>query len=614
MLRYMGVAGLCLVFLAGCVDPQKRALLQEDNERERDLDVALVGQVADFGNVGMLKVDGVGLVTGLAGTGHCPDGFYRNMMEQYLYKNLGPRDGNMPNVPKDMSVRQILDNPNNCLVIVTCYIPAGARKGDRFDAEITLPAGSKATSLAGGRLLASMLRVWEAEANISNNPNLQNSGRLREGHVFAVAQGPLIVGFGNNADSNELKRGQVWLGGISRIARPYQLTMRKDDRSVKIANSVAQRINFMYQDDPRSKALHADYTKEENQLMLLGNVANQINQRQDPSGMNPQEMAKAMNEEVINVRVPIVYRFNHARFLEVSTMTPLNNNDPGLTRYRQRCQKMLQDPRFTVAAAMRLEALGRESIPILKTGLESDHPFVRFASAEALAYLGSTAGVDALTQCAKKHAILNKHCTIALASLNETICKDKLSELFASEEPALRCAAFHALSLLDKTDPRLGGQLMNETFWLHRVPQSPSKMVYFSTSKRAQVVLFGQNIVLAPDARMIVGDFTVVHDKTQVLVKRITIQDEQPKPRKDFLAAPQPFVQKTDRHTRICSSRLDEVLIALTDLGATYPDIVEFLRKANDYQYTNCPIVNWTTPDVMLAPLIEAGRQMKSGQ
>ena len=95
MLRFIGVAALCLVFLAGCVDPQKRAMLQEDNERERDLDVRIVGEVADFGNVGMLKVDGVGLVTGLAGTGHCPDGFYRNMMEQYLLKNIGPRDGAM---------------------------------------------------------------------------------------------------------------------------------------------------------------------------------------------------------------------------------------------------------------------------------------------------------------------------------------------------------------------------------------------------------------------------------------------------------------------------------------------------------------------------------------
>jgi hypothetical protein len=292
-------------------------------------------------------------------------------------------------------------------------------------------------------------------------------------------------------------------------------------------------------------------------------------------------------------------------------MTPIDRADTGLDRYTQRCKKMLADPRFTMAAAMRLEALGRESIPILKTGLNNAHPFVRFASAEALAYLGSTAGIDALTQCAKDHAILVKPATIALASLGEVICKDRLCELLATDDPALRCAAFHALALLDETEPRLGGQYINDTFWLHRVPQSPSRMVYFSTSKRAQVVLFGKNISLAQDVRMIVGDFTIVRDKTHIVVKRITAHDQPTAPRQEFLTSRQADAGQTNTYTRACSNRLDDVLAALSDLGASYPDIVEFLRKASDHQSINCPVVNWTVPDVNLMTLIEAGRNLK---
>jgi flagellar basal body P-ring protein FlgI len=597
MLRYLAVAGLCLVFLAGCVDAQKQATIQADNERERDLNVRIVGEVANFGNLGGLRVDGVGLVTGLAGTGHCPDGYYREIMEQYLLKNMGAANGAMLNAPKDASVRQILDNPDNCLVIATCYVPAGARRGDRFDVEITLPVNSKATSLAGGYLHPSALRVIQTVGSVSSNPENRGSLKPLESHVFAVAQGRLIVGFGGNSDPNELRRARIWQGGASRIARPYQLSMRTDEKSVSIADSVARRINSMFEDDPRAKALHADFSREENQILNVGNIAHQLNERHDPTGMSPNEVAKAMSKEFINVRVPIVYRFNHVRFIEVSTMTPLNDRDPGLVRYSQRCQKMLHDPRFTMAAAMRLEALGRDiAVPILKTGLESDHPFVRFTSAEALAYLGSTAGVEALTQSAKAHSIFAKHATIALASLGESICKDKLAELFGSDDPALRCAAFQALSQLDERDPRLGGQFVNRSFWLNHVSQAPTSMVYFSTSKRAQVVLFGRNIVLDRSTRMIVGDFTVVpHDKQdQFLVKRFTTQREQPRP-------------------RVCSNRLDDVLIALADLGATYPDIVTFLRQANERGHINCPIVNWTTPDVTLVELIEAGRQMKSG-
>jgi hypothetical protein len=593
MLRTLGALGLCGFLLTGCVDPQKRAQIAEQTEKERDLDVPLVSNVADFGNAGPLQVHGVGLVTGLAGTGHCPEGYYRTLMEQFLLKTIGPGDGHLSNVPKEVNVRKILDNPNNCLVIVSAYLPAGARKGDRFDADITLPAGSKAISLAGGYLQHSMLRVYETAGTVSTNPMYKDSSQMLQGHVFADAKGPLVVGFGNNTDSNELKRGKVWQGGASRIARPYHLVMRNDDKSVKFANSVAERINFMYLDDPRSKALHADFNRQEKQLITMGNVAHQLNQKQDPSGMNDNEMAKAMNKEIINVRVPFLYRFDHERFRIVASLTPLRDTDPGLKRYSERVQKMLLDPHDTMGAAMRLEALGRASIPLLKTGLESDHPYVRFTSAEALAYLGSTAGVDALTAMAKQNPKFAKPCTIALANLGESFCKDKLGELLISDEPVVRCAAFHALSLLDENDRQLGGMFLNETVWLHRIPQAPGSMVYYSTSKRPQVILFGRGIEVAPNTRMMIGkDFTVAQNERdgQFLVKRITTDGEE---------------------KRTCTNRLDDIVTALAELKATYPDIVDFLRKASDYRYVNCPIVNWTTPEVPLATLIEAGRQMK---
>ena len=518
-------------------------------------------------------------------------------MEQFLLKNIGPRDGKQLHIPKDQSVRQILDDPNNCLVIVSAYIPAGARKGDRFDVDIKLPYGSKANSLKGGYLVHCTLHVYEALSKISNNPKYQNSNQMLGGSVFADAKGPLVVAFGANVDANELKLRKVWHGGTSRIARPYQLMMRNDEKSHRIANDVAQRINFMYQDDPRSKALHADFTRQENRIMLEGAITNQLNKNQDPSGMNPNETAKAMSKEFINVRVPFVYRFNHDRFIIVSGFTPVYDTDPALPKYRDRLKKMLLDPRDTMAAAMRIEALGRDrGIEMLTPGLQSEHPFVRFASAEALAYLGSTAGVDELTKLAREYAVFVKHATTALACLGESICKDKLGELIISDDPALRCAAFHALSLLDDRDRNLGGMLLNETLWLHRIPQAPGAMVYFATSKRPQVILFGRGITIAPGTRMMFGDFTVAQGvrDDHFYVKRITTNwDER-------------------RDQRVSSNRLDDILTSLTELNATYPDIVTFLRIASDKQYVNCPIVTWTTLDVSLETLIMTGRQMEA--
>jgi hypothetical protein len=513
------------------------------------------------------------------------------MMEQYLLKMSGPSSGALVHEPKETRVQKILDDPDNCLVIVRGYLPAGARKGDRFDVDISLPHGSKSTSLVGGQLQLCDLRIYQAASALS--PRFEGSQTMLPSHVFGYAKGPLVVGFGNNTDANELKRGKVWQGGVSRVNRPFSLFMRTDDKSVRVANAVAERINFMFQDDARARSLHHDFTDAESRILNLGNVANQLNQRYETTGINQTEMAKAAGKEAINVRVPYAYRFNHERFLEVSRMTPLRDNDQNLPRYRQRLQKMLLDPRDALQAALRLEALGNESKQALKDGLDSKHPFVRFASAEALAYLGSTLGVDALTELPQQHGIFARPATIALASLGEEICRDKLAFLMAHEDRSLRCAACNALVLLDETDPRLGGEFLRDTFWLYRAPHAPNPMVYFSTSKRPQVVLFGRNLVLAPGTSMMVGkDFTVKHydNDGKFYVKRITTRGEA---------------------KRVCSNRLDELLMALADLGASYPDIVEFLRQADRYQHASYPIVNWQVPDASLAAINDAGRQMK---
>lgn len=591
MLRGIGILGLLTILLAGCVSPQARMQMAEEAEKERDLDIRTVGDVTEVGNVAPLQIFGVGLVTNLSGSGHSPHGFYRDLMQQILLKRSGSKDGSIVNDEAKISVRKTLDDPNNCLVIISGFIPGGARKGERFDVDVTLPAGSKASSLVGGQLQVCWLKVYEKAANLSDKYN--GSNRVLEGHILGRAHGPLIVGFGNNVDVHELKRARVWHGGTSLIDRPYHFIMKNDDKSIRIANSVASRINFMYQDDPSRKKIHSDFNDQENQILNMGNIANQLNQKNDANGMNVHEMAKPMSKDVINVRVPHAYRLDHERFVRVSRFTPLRDTDPNLVRYRQRLQKMLLDPHEAQRAAMRLESLGRASIAALKAGLDSDHPFVRYVSAESLAYVGSTLGVDTLAEIAHKHPIFGVSATLALANLGETICRDRLTEMLTNDEPSLRCAAFHALSKLDETDPRLGTLNLNDSFWISLVPQAPNRMVYYATGTRPQLMLFGKGITLAAETRMMVGkDFTIApaDEPDKIVVKRITFQGER---------------------KRVSSRRLDETLIALAELGATYADAVEFLRKASDYQHFNCPILPWTITEVPLESLVEAGRSMK---
>src|SRR5947209_1419498 len=101
---------------------------------------------------------------------------------------------------------------------------------------------------------------------------------------------------------------------------------------------------------------------------------------------------------MIHVRVPLAYRYNPERYLRVVRLMPLREDPAKATAYRKRLGDMLLNPKDTVRAALRLEALGTESVATLKTGLKSPHPLVRFASAEALVYLDNMSGVGELTK------------------------------------------------------------------------------------------------------------------------------------------------------------------------------------------------------------------------
>ena len=345
MPRTMWALMLCCLALTGCLpDAQKQLQIAQENARDRDLDVRTIGDVVDIGEASTvpIQVDGVGLVTGLAGTGNSPSGYHRTILEQYLLKHNTTPGGEMHHLSNDVKVRQILDDPNNALVLIKGYIPAGIHKGDRFDVEIALPANSKTSSLAGGFLELSILRVYEAAANISSRPEV--AGKLLEGDIFAHAKGRLFVGFGNNTDPHELKHARIWQGGVSRIDRAYAFCMRDDKKALAEAGRIASLINTKYQDDPNSPARRFEFTKQEKMLLTMGNAANQLNMRQDPFGASVNDIAKATKDKVIQVRVPAAYRFDHDRFARVALYTPLRDTDPNLSRYRQRLQKLVLDP------------------------------------------------------------------------------------------------------------------------------------------------------------------------------------------------------------------------------------------------------------------------------
>jgi hypothetical protein len=558
-------ATLAAIGVPGCLHPMTRFQKEDDSPDNKDPEVKTIGDVTEVANASSIVVSGVGLVTGLEGTGGgTPPGIYRTMLEKELARL------------KVENVKQILASENNALVLVAALIPAGVHRGDPLEVEVTLPPYSGVKSLRGGVLQECYLSNYESTKQLSPDTNTGN--RYLKGHILAKAQGPLMVGFGAGEGSrrpnqnrpaaapesmNE-KQARIWGGGVSLIDRPFYLTLNNDQQFARIANAVAERINQTFHDDSRKR------------LLLLGKVTDRIGDRfNGPAGANNAAgpTARALNRETVYVRVPWEYRLDPERYLRVARLIPLEDTPRVHNEYRSEMARRLLNPKKTMSAALRLEALGSESIDLLKTGLQSDNVLVRFSSAEALAYLGSPSGGEELARLVQDQPRLRAYALTALTSLNESICHVKLAELMLSPHAETRYGAFRALFTMDERDPEVQGRLLNETFWLHEVaPQSPP-LVHISGSRRVEIVLFGAAPSFVPPFSLVSAEYTVTAGPSD---DKCTI---------GYFPMHRGGVQR-----RQCSLKVDEVLQALTDLGCGYPEATDVLLQAHQSGCLNCSV------------------------
>src|SRR5581483_2665687 len=268
--------------------------------------------------------------------------------------------------------------------LVSALIPPGACKGDPIDLQVTLPEDSKTVSLKGGILYPCELYTSDTTGNLKS---IAHEGRpggvggdLKLGDVWAKAEGPLVAGqfvpTSGKADTPEtdadgqpvFKVGRVWGGGRITRTRPYYILLKPGDQNARMAATIAERLNSTF---------HA--TAEPNL-----------------------KVADAKSRELILVNVPLAYRNNHYRFLLVARQVPILSNGADAA-YRRKLEEDLLDPATSLVAAVKLEALGSQSMRSLRVGLESLSPWVRFASAEALTYLGQTDGAAELARLAEDH-------------------------------------------------------------------------------------------------------------------------------------------------------------------------------------------------------------------
>jgi hypothetical protein len=307
-------------------------------------------------------------------------------------------------------------------------------------------------------------------------------------------------------------------------------------------------------------------------------------------------IAFAREDVAVALRVAPQYRLNIPRFLRVVRLMPLEEGAEAARKqghtYRQQLAEDLLDPARTVTAALRLEALGSGSIPQLKRGLQSAHPLVRFCSAEALLYLGSTAGADEAARAVLEQPMLRAFGLTALASLDEAICQVKLGELLVQgHDDETRYGAFRALRELDDHNPAVRGDLLNDAFWLHQTAPKTEPMVHVCTMRRAEIVVFGEEASLRPPFALMAGEFTVTASEgdTHCMVSRVA---------------------HGSARRRESSLKLSDVLRAEAELGGMYPEAVQLLRQADHCEALTARVRFDAMPQAVSAEeLVKAGKQ-----
>ena len=449
---------LCFVVpvSTGCTSPLFRGQSPEPSELERlvadEPKVKYVGDLATPWGTMWQKLEGVGLVTQLAGTGSDPP---PSEWQKQLLKELQTHEVN--------NARAILASTDTAMVLVGGYVPPGAQQGDTFDVLVTIPPRTGATSLNGGWLMQTRMRELLV---LDRRVHTSDVGGLAGGEVLTHAL------FNKSEDETLLMKGRVIGGGVVSQTRRFGLSVHEEDSSVRTSAMIGAAINDRF---------------------------HQFN-RGERSGI-----ATPKTDNRIDLTMYARYKQNFTRYIRVIMNIAVEETPAARADRLLLLDRMLQEPTTAELAALRLEAIGSDAAPILRRALTVPDAEVRFYASEALAYLDDPAAAEPLYEAARDEYAFRWRALTALAAMEQIAAQDALVRLLDETSAETRYGAFRALRVNNGHDPLVRGEVLGRSFGYHVVHSTAEPMIHFTRSRRPEVVLFGQHQQIDPPAFLYAG-------------------------------------------------------------------------------------------------------------
>jgi len=472
-------------------------------------DVRLVGDMASPVGMSPIEVESVTIVTGLRGTGSDPT---PGPQRARLLSELLGRKVATPN--------QMLASDSTSLVLLRAILPPGAQKGDRVDVELRVPSRSETTDLTGGWLMPTRLK----EIRLLK-------GQFHDGHVMALAKGAVLVDPAANDDRDSVLvgRGRVLGGAVVTVNRPLGLILKSDFRSAINSARIENAINKRFSTFRNG--------------VKVG-------------------VATAKNDKYVELAVNPEYKDNIGRYMRVVRSVAMKETSIQRVERLGALEKALLDPETAAAAALQLEAMGKEAVDILCKGIESQDTEVRFYAAEALAFLDRHEAAKPLAEAARKEPAFRVFALAALSAMNSFDAHEQLRDLLSMPSVETRYGAFRALWAMNPNDALVLGEDMNGQFSYHVLDTTGPPMIHVTRSHRPEVVIFGSDQRFLPPLAVNAGNQIMVTSSSpgEISVSKFAVNEANQK--------------------RIVSTRVDEVIRAIVELGGTYPDVVQALQEA----------------------------------
>ncbi|MCA3003927.1 MAG: flagellar basal body P-ring protein FlgI [Planctomycetaceae bacterium] len=471
----LALAGLALTLapLAGCSNekpPEARAV----EPVVRDTPPALrgtIGAEARLLGTQPLLVSGYGLVVGLNGTGGgaLPEAIASTMERELARGGIG-RGGPLSEGPlAGRTPRQVLADPNVAVVIVEGVIASGMPRGTPFDVRVRPLPGSAVTSLEGGTLWTTELRMGPVTPF--------GSARTRK---MAEARGPVFINpFADPAGAGLVAAGMPPAG---------QDTFRRDVGRVLGGGNVT---------DPSALEIVLDNPSH----TRAGSIVAAINSRFPPGPGDDGPTARGRNATTVGLRIPRAFAQRPDDFIRLIEFGQIDLAFPE-DYARRYAEELVKQPELAEELSWALRAIGRTAVPFVYPLYDSAEQPVRWAALRVGGFLGDARATPFLLDIAdgttgEPTALRTQAISLLGQMRADPIINNKLRTLASAGSLQIRIAAYEAL--LERADASITTVVVGD-------PRSPAggfpvdllpagePLIYMTQQGRPRLVIFGDDL------------------------------------------------------------------------------------------------------------------------